>query len=224
MIPALIIDTETTDRKPPMEVIELAWGEPRGTRIDSVRFQPERLITLGALATDHILPSELKGCPPSDTAILHLPASEYLIGHNIDFDWRALGYPEGKRICTLALSRSLWPDLDSHSLSSLIYFLAGQTPETRTLLRGAHSAAHDVHLTDILLTHILNCLPEAPRGDWASLHFISEEARIPRKMTFGKFEGLPISAVDRGYALWYKRQPDPDPYLLEAFEMEGILP
>jgi exodeoxyribonuclease X len=101
---AIIVDTETTDIKDP-EVIEMAWVEiadvsfERVENIDCDRFKPTKPITLGAIATHHILPSDLTYCQPFDLA--YLPKSTYLIGHNIDFDWTALGKPPGKRICTI---------------------------------------------------------------------------------------------------------------------------
>jgi hypothetical protein len=54
-----------------------------------------------------------------------LPAdATYLIGHNIDFDWGAIGQPDIKRICTLALSRKVWPTLDSHSQSAGFFYVS----------------------------------------------------------------------------------------------------
>ena len=41
---------------------------------------------------------------------------EYLVGHNVDYDWKVIGQPEIKRICMLALCRSFFPALDSHSI------------------------------------------------------------------------------------------------------------
>lgn len=37
-------------------------------------------------------------------------------------------------------------------------------------------------------------------------------------MAFGKFKGQPVSAVDNGWRGWYRKQTDPDPYLLKAFD------
>jgi exodeoxyribonuclease X len=79
---AIIVDTETTDIKDP-EVIEMAWVEiadvsfERVENIDCDRFKPTKPITLGAIATHHILPSDLTYCQPFDLA--YLPKSTYLI-------------------------------------------------------------------------------------------------------------------------------------------------
>ena len=109
----IIFDTEATDKKTPI-IIEAAWLEvesfdPVATGLSWVqRYNPGQPISLGALATHHIMDEELVNCPPSSS--FQLPSDcEYMIGHNIDFDWSALGCPDVKRVCTLALSRRLWP-------------------------------------------------------------------------------------------------------------------
>jgi len=108
---AIIFDIEATDKDNPV-LIEAAW-----VALDSIspftlgeefhqRYNPGKPISLGALATHHILDEELVDCPPASSFTLPADAT-YLIGHNIDFDWSAIGQPDIKRICTLALSRIL---------------------------------------------------------------------------------------------------------------------
>lgn len=230
---AIFLDTETTTagrRKDttPLEVIELAWAgiqsfeapQPFGGQ---QRFLPKFPPQFGAIAVHHIFMSELKECQPSSEAPSHVPPASYWIGHNIDFDWKALGSPPVKRICTLALARALWPGLDSHTLSACVYYAFGTTAETRERLRNAHSASHDVDFViDIL--EVLFQHPKLAKCQTAEdLWYISEWARVPTVWAFGKFEGLPISAADRGYAQWCRRQPDMDPYVIKALEREGLL-
>lgn len=214
---ALIIDTETTDVNEP-EVIEIAW-EWMDSKFDytgtayAQKFQPKKPSTFGALAAHNILPSDLDGCPPSDTVTLPMDV-DYLIGHNIDFDWKALGSPDIRRICTLALARSVWPNLDSHKLGALMYYVNGVNPQTREMLRSAHSAQADVVFCCIILHEIIR---ETEVQNLQDLYTLSEEARLPKIMTFGKYKGRPITEVDQGWITWYRKQPDTDPYLLMAF-------
>jgi exodeoxyribonuclease X len=220
---AYLIDTETTDSDPEKaEVIELAikpFDNIHKYVTGKRRFKSVRATsTYGALATHHILPEELNDCLPSSHAALPADAS-YIIGHNVDFDWRVLGSPPVRRICTLAMARAIWPALDSHKLGALVYFLNGVTRETKNLLQGAHSADADVDLCHIVLNGILQTCPEV--GTVEQLWQFSEECRIPTVMTFGKYKGQPVEAVDRGWIGWYRRQPDTDPYLLEAFQRLG---
>jgi exodeoxyribonuclease X len=220
-IPAILVDTETTGFKAP-EIIEMAWVEIAETSLERVdyirceRYRPEGQIEFGAVATHHILPSELTFCPVYTKE--ELPDHTYLIGHNVDFDWERLGKPPSKRICTLAMSRRLWPELDSHSLTAMFYFIRGVNALTRDVVKNAHSALHDVAITHQLLRHIaekinLYTFPE--------LYAFSEQARIPTHMAFGKHKGKPIAEVDKGWIAWYRKQDDTDPYLLMAFSKAG---
>ena len=125
MSKTIIFDTEATGIKEPV-LIEAAWVELESIEPFTVtnpfvqRYNPGKPITLGALATHHIMDEELIDCPLA--ASFTLPGHvDYIIGHNVDFDWEVIGKPEVKRICTLALARKLWPDLDSHNQSALMY-------------------------------------------------------------------------------------------------------
>jgi exodeoxyribonuclease X len=215
---AIIFDTETTGRVEP-QVIELAWlGWHPDDGSYYQRFKPTKPVEWGALATHHILMEDLEDQPPTATAAL--PAGiRYVIGHNVDFDWAVMGKPDVKRICTLAMARAVWPNLDSHSLVACLYFTEGATDSTRQLVKGAHNALDDVMMTKRLLDTIMGLMKIT---SLERLWEFSEDSRVPRVMPLGKFKGQPVSAVDRGYVNWYRRQPDPDPYLVEAFRREGL--
>jgi len=213
----LIIDTETTGTDPG-EVIELAFKTTTEACIVQ-RYQPKLPSSWGALAVHHILPEELEGHPPSTSA--RLPAgTEYIIGHNVDFDWKVLGSPHVKRICTLAIARTLFPEFDSHKLGAMYYALKGPTQATRTALRDAHSAEADVLFCEEILRIMLElrapaqnlCYPEA-------LWQFSEACRIPTIMSFGKHKGLPIKQLPYSYVTWMRGQPDMDEYLMKAIDL-----
>jgi exodeoxyribonuclease X len=235
---ATIFDTETTSIDEP-EVIELAWTgplqalPPPDQSIERVRFRPTKPIELGALSTHHILDEELQGEPVWQIGAWTPPLqTEYLIGHNVDFDWKAIGSPPHyKRICTLALSRRLWPEADSHSLAAMIYFHCIERRVAREELKAAHGAAADVEFCCRLLGNILGRLPGVT--SWAELYEESERARIPTHMSFGKYgpyeawakiNGGPmrcadVQRLDRGYWHWLLERCDQvrdDPYLRKA--------
>lgn len=221
---AILLDTETTTNKEtperPLEVVELAWMPLAAPGVFRSLYKPTMPCTFGATAVHHILPEELLDKRPSAEARRDLPKAAYWIGHNIDFDWAALGKPNVKRICTLALSRSLWPECDSHTLSAMVYFTQGANDSTRRRLRNAHSALADCEFVLDLLGVITAKLNVT---DLAQLWELSEEARIPKMWTFGKFKDQPIAAADRGYAMWCNRQPDFDPYYIVALKRAGLL-
>jgi len=213
---AIIFDTETTGTDDP-QIIEAAW-----LRLDSPasltvieqfeqRYCPSVRISLGALAVHHIYDEDLADCLPHTD--FKLPADvQYIIGHNVDYDWKVAGQPDVKRICTLALSRTLYPDADSHSQSAMIY-LTDRT-NARALLKAAHSAQADVQNCRSLLANLIGL--SGPVADWDALWQLSEQARIPKVMTFGKHKGAPIASVPADYKAWLLRQPDVDPYLQAA--------
>lgn len=216
---ALIFDTETTGTRDP-RLVEAAWAElgplPHHIVMDSFyrRYNPGVPIEYGAMATHHITDEDVADCPPANE--FRLPGDvAYLIGHHIDFDYRvarACGpQPEPKRICTLALSRALWPDTDSHGLAAICYLLDRR--RAREFCLDAHGAATDVELVRVILGGImLRVVPQS----WEELWEASERARIPTHLTFGKHKGTAIRDVPRDYCDWLVRQSDLDPYLVQA--------
>jgi len=210
---AIILDTETTGVDAP-EVIELAFSTQMATPreyadIDnSYLFQPSKPISLGAMATHHIIPDDLVNCVTWPGSWTPPQGVDYLVGHNVDFDWKAIGQPSVKRICTLALARRAFLSIDSHSLGALIYYLYPPA-QARELLQDAHSADADVKLCARLLAALVDIYQ--PR-DWAHLWEMSEKARVPTHFTFGKYgpkdgakQGVPIAEVrkiDPGYIRW----------------------
>lgn len=215
---ALLFDTETTGTKDP-EIIEAAWlelSDPTSLGVVSTfeqRYRPSRAIELGALATHHIYDEELTNCPP--TSEFSLPhETQYLIGHNVDYDWTVAGRPPVKRICTLALARHFHPEIDSHSQSALMYFI--RRSDARELLRNAHSALADVQNCHIILRHLIQ--RAGPVSTWDDVWQLSEQARIPRIMPFGKHRGQPIAQIPPDYKAWLLRQSDIDPYLIKALQ------
>lgn len=222
---ALILDTETTDATDDRQLIEAAYMRvtlaPRNWYAIAVsapfvaRYKPTKPIAFGAMATHHILPEELEGCPPHDSFSLP-PSAEYLIGHSIDFDWQTIGSPAHiKRICTLAMARRLWPDV-SHTLSALMYMLSDDYAKTREELRNAHSAEADIDFCHRVLDAIIE--KAGPFDSFEALWEFSEECRVPTTFTFGKHKGSAIADVPLDYVMWMLRQDDVDPYLRKALE------
>jgi exodeoxyribonuclease X len=212
---AVIFDTETTGKNDPI-LIEAAWLSVEN--VDPLitsesfcgRYKPEKPIELGALAVHHILDEELVNCLPAES--FKLPEGiEYIIGHSIDYDWAVVGSPNIKRICTLALSRKVWPNIDAYTQSALLYYLDREN--AKEILKNAHSAEADVRICAMILSEICKILNVKTMK---SLWHLSEEARIPSVMTFGKHKGLPIADVPNDYKRWLLSQDNIDPYLIQA--------
>jgi exodeoxyribonuclease X len=212
-----VIDTETTGNVP-LEVIELGYiflGDAYEENPVAVvrRYKPERPSHIGAIAVHHIFDRELRANPPSSQAKLPEEVT-YIIGHNVDYDWEALGKPDVKRICTLALARARYPNLDTHRLSALAYHLLGELDSTRNLVRRAHGAGADATVCYLILQKMLH--DEMPPIE--TLWQMSEEARIPKIILFGKHRGKKLTEIPRDYIQWLLRQPELDPYLEKALK------
>ena len=219
---AIILDTESTGLKD-AQLIEVAHMpftlfEPD---VDDdppfyQQYRPTCDIEYGAMATHNILPSDLLDCPSPDTFVL--PDVDYIIGHNIDFDWKMVGSPNVKRICTLALSRWLFPEVDSHKQSAMMYYAYGA--DARPWLVNAHNALADVLNCHRLINFLISTLRDRGYAVESNeeLWLLSETARIPTIMPFGKYKDEPIANVDVGWINWYFKQDmtGADPYLIKA--------
>jgi exodeoxyribonuclease X len=216
----LIFDTETTDATNP-HLIEAAYivlsdEKPLDLRVSSTyeqRFNPGVKSSLGALATHNILDSELTDCPTPDTFTLP-DDTTFIIGHNIDFDWKVIGEPDVKRIDTLCLVRNVLPNLDSHKLGACLYHFMGD--DAKPLVTGAHGALNDCEMVRHLLRYIVPYYRiEGEFFDWAAMWAASEFARVPSIMAFGKHKGTSIKDLPADYVKWLKGT-DIDPYLRKA--------
>ncbi|MDH1697815.1 3'-5' exonuclease [Acinetobacter johnsonii] len=219
---ALILDTETHDLNGyPIEIAYAPCSFEQGVLVinqgevfDEYFSCPEP-IALGALATHHILETDIAEKPSFDT--FKMPQGvQYLIGHNIDYDITAIQkcQPDStvKGICTLALCRMVWPELP-HTLSAMYYHVMDDLELARKHLRHAHNAKADIYFTGVILKTLVEQLGIK---DMNSLFIMSETARIPKYITFGKHKGTAIKDLDSGYVSWLLKQPDLDPYLRKA--------
>ena len=147
-----------------------------------------------------------------------------MIGHNIDYDVRAIekcgvDTSKIKAICTLALARRVWPDAEAHNISALIYMITKGSERAREMIRKAHRADMDIILTANILMHIVHHLKI---NSMQELFDASEDARIPRTINFGKHRGTAIAELPTDYVQWLLRQDELDPYLRKALENTAI--
>jgi DNA polymerase III epsilon subunit-like protein len=175
---ALILDTETTGIKPPVQVIELAFiglaaleHYPGTTLITTAkqhkkfhqRYKPTKAIEPTAERIHGISFSDVVDCP----VYVHkdFPISDtvkYVIGHSISYDLRALsdkvsGFDFAQHfqvlpICTLAIARKHWKDLPSKKLTEIVNTMFPAV--AAALVKDAHAAMRD-SLLCLLLVHAL---------------------------------------------------------------------
>jgi len=227
---AIILDTEThtLNGQPieiayaPIEIIDHKISLDKSRLFDQL-YSCDEPISFAAMAVHHILESDLEGQPHYSS--FKLPQeTTYIIGHNIDYDIRALekcGVDSSniKAICTLALARRVWPDAEAHNISALIYMITRGSDRAREMIRKAHRADMDIILTANILMHIVHHLKISSIEE---LYEASEDARIPRTINFGKHRGTAIAELPADYVQWLLRQEDLDPYLRKALENTEI--
>ncbi len=227
---AIILDTEThTLNGQPIEIAyaPIQISDHKITLDKSQLFDQlysvDEPISFAAMAVHHILESDLENKPHYTT--FKLPEDTlYIIGHNIDYDIRALekcgvDSTRIKAICTLALARLVWPDAEAHNISALIYMISKGSEKAREMIRKAHRADMDIILTANILMHIVHHLKI---NSIEELYAASEDARIPRSINFGKHRGTAIADLPADYVQWLMRQEDLDPYLRKALENSAI--
>ena len=225
---AFILDTETTDASfkddtvpglVELGVLALSHDVSSVQKLyttESVsvfNFKPYKPIAYGAMAVHGITNGHAIGWPPQEELVVPVQPTDYIIGHNIDFDWKVLGSPDVKRICTLAMIRNLWPELDSHKLLAFVYYCAPEVASS--LFSQAHGTAADVVLTGVTLRAILEKLC-TKIDSWEHLWEFSEHCRVPLTIDFGKHAGMLMKDVPISYCNWLAALLDKDAYFFKA--------
>ncbi len=210
MYKLIVIDTETTGLSKGSRPVEIAWCT--ASKDDEYveyceRFNPEMLIDAQAIEVHGISNESVQDCRKYTE--FTIPQTEYIVGHNISFDVKILSECDPdikniKSICTLALARMAWPELPSHKLDNLILYLE---PDFKFV---AHSALGDVMATKLLLKFLVVKLYVRSTDE---LYTLSEEARIPKSMPFGKHKGVTFEKLDKSYISWALDNLDVDDYL-----------
>lgn len=228
---AIILDTEThTLNGQPIEIAYAPIDVQNGkltldkSKLFDQLYSVDEPISFAAMAVHHILESDLLNKPHYSSFTLP-PDTQYIIGHNIDYDIRAIekcgvNTSSIKAICTLALARRVWPDAEAHNISALIYMISKGSEKAREMIKKAHRADMDIILTANILMHIVHQLNI---NSMEELYAASEDARIPRSINFGKHRGTNISDLPADYIQWLLRQDDLDPYLRKALENVSLV-
>lgn len=228
---AIILDTEThTLNGQPIEIAYAPIDVQNGkltldkSKLFDQLYSVDEPISFAAMAVHHILESDLLNKPHYSSFTLP-PDTQYIIGHNIDYDIRAIekcgvNTSSIKAICTLALARRVWPDAEAHNISALIYMISKGSEKAREMIKKAHRADMDIILTANILMHIVHQLNI---NSMEELYAASEDARIPRSINFGKHRGTNIADLPADYIQWLLRQDDLDPYLRKALENVSLV-
>jgi exodeoxyribonuclease X len=212
----IIIDTETTSPDPEtcgvVEVAAVRLSAEDLSVIDRLEYlvDPECDIDPGASAVHHLTREILarEGARPwndeAGPALAEFVGGEPLCAHNAEFDRVALPAAYAPWLCTLRLSRHLWPRLKSHGLQYMRYHFGLQV-DTGPL--APHRAMADVLvLAEFLRLAIAEYkaqqrIEEEPIDVFELIRF----AQLPisvQVFPFGKHRGTLIEDVPRDYIQW----------------------
>ncbi|MER5138061.1 MULTISPECIES: exodeoxyribonuclease X [Providencia] len=206
-----IIDTETCDFD--SGIVEIASIDLNDTEIDynsqqSHFVNPQKPISINAMAIHHITDEMVVNSPIIDEVIANYKGADYLVAHNAEFDKRMMPEMDAPFICTLKLARRLWPELESHSNQYLRYALKLDVHVPEGL--HAHRALYDCIVTASLFKRIKD---DSGWSDTEMLE-ITNRPSLLRKLRFGKYKGMTFTEVKKenaGYLTWLLGQPDLDP-------------
>lgn len=186
------------------------------------RYNPQRPISLDAMAVHNIIEQDVRGMPAYDTFSLD-PDIKYVVGHNIDYDIRVLrrsGVTQDlKAIDTLAMARRIFPDSPRHNLATLSYYLSSDHEAVRKHLRNAHSAIADVALTASLLKMLIKHMPRQNAHSIQAIYEFSLECQVPEVMPFGKHRGTPIVNLPESYKQWLMNDKDTSIWVKFALDL-----
>lgn len=145
------------------------------------RYRPSMEIHKRAYEVHKILFKDLLGCPKSET--LKLPKEvTMLIGHNIQYDYRCLGKPEGiKLICTLGMAKKFDKQFGigfkNCKLDTLIIHFYGE--EAQGLIDNSHQAMTDTIKVILLLVKLLEYVPNITT--FSELYTFTESLKPAKK-------------------------------------------
>ena len=194
---ALVIDTETDQGRDPRPIQVATINVASGFEWMKY-FNSGRSISPVVIKVHGITDEDVAGLERFDLEQFELP--KYLIGHNVRFDWRVIGSPSAKLICTVRLARVAFPEWSAYSQSKCIEQLLGKSEASRMTI-AAHDALGDARMCYLLYQACCERLEIAPT-DFAAAHAISNKANPVSKMTFGKHKGKLIKDVPINYVKW----------------------
>lgn len=194
---ALVIDTETDQGRDPRPIQVATINVTTGFEWMKY-FNSGRSISPIVIKVHGITDEDVAGLERFELEQFELP--EYLIGHNVRFDWRVIGSPSAKLICTVRLARVAFPEWSAYSQSKCIEQLLGKG-EAHAMTIAAHDALGDARMCYLLYQACCERLEISPTN-FVAAHAISNKSIPVSKMPFGKHKGKPIKEVPISYVKW----------------------
>jgi len=208
-----VIDFETTGFPPEAAICEIGYCDLKVyagqiENIDapvSLLVNPNRPMPPEARAVHHISDDDLIGAPPIETGLIQLnhPSVDVFVAHNMAFEREFFTGGQKNWICTLKVSRRLWPDCPSHTNQCLRYFLGVELDHQVAM--PPHRAGPDAYVTAHILREAINAgATLADMIEWSI-----EPSLLPR-VNFGKHRGQAWKDLPGDYLDWIVRKSDMD--------------
>ncbi|MCK8571310.1 exodeoxyribonuclease X [Yersinia ruckeri] len=194
-----VIDTETTSFEGSvLEIasVDIVDGKICNPMSDFVK--PTEAISFEAMAIHHITENMVADAPLIEHVIDRYLDADIYVAHNAAFDREKLPQITAPWVCTLKLSRKLWPE-GGHGNQYLRY-AHGLNPDVPEGLH-AHRALYDCYVTAELLLH----MNRIARWTVAEMREITKRPSLLHAMAFGKHKGktfTDIASEDPGYFRW----------------------
>lgn len=202
----IFLDTETTGNQDHDRLCQIAFHRPKEqARMDEL-FKPPIPITIEAMAVTHITDKMVAKKPVFvETAMFEYLTKAFhvdeaiLVAHNAEFDYKMLaneGINPRKRICTMKVARhhDVNDEIPNYKMQYVRYYL-GLEMEAE-----AHNAADDIMVLEAIYHHY------AKHYTVEEMLRITEEPFLLRKLTFGKYKGMPFREIPKDYLMWLRKQ------------------
>ena len=204
-----VVDLETTGMSPDDAVCEVGWHDvivgdtaaPGG--FTEGLCNPGRPIPPEARAIHHISDAMVAGAPqPVSLFARVMNGADAFCAHNAAFERQFFGGGDKPWICTLKVSRRLWPECPSHSNQCLRYFLGLELDDA--LAMPPHRAGPDTYVTGHILREALKLATVDQMVAWTK-----QPSLLPH-VTFGKHKGQKWSSLPADYLAWIVHKSDMD--------------
>ena len=193
----LVADTETTGNDTSTDqAIQVALAlvsiDDLNIYVSGSRLcKPTIPITPGASAIHHMIDEDVQDAPDLITVLKGIGAEmkghgtpNAYVAHNAPFDSAMLPINRAPWLCSLRMSRKLYPDLSSHKNQFLRYAFRLPVPRDNK----GHDAAEDVLTTSLLLQKMLKevmASPDLPKTlegllEWVNAPFLIEKCPMTK--------------------------------------------
>ena len=201
-----VVDSETTGIGPNDRAVEVAGFLFEGTNFikhHTSLVNPGIPLPPEASMIHHLRDRDVANAPPIEDAMAPFfdDDFEFVVAHNAAFDRRFMDFGNAPWMCSLKLSRLMYPEAPNHKNQFLRYWL--DLPDlvySYHAQAAAHRALYDSEVTSYLFHHLLG---RATSDDPVEkmLH-ASNNPSLLKTCRLKKHEGIPWSEVPRDYLNW----------------------